>query len=132
MSNKGGTMSGIGTHAAQIARACNFPGKTALCASLVAFTFVTACAEREVILPGKREAVTSILTSTAADDAAAEEVVNATQSINLPAQVANAEAAQSFGSPEFRTDHPRLGTALTPAFAVNIGAGDSRKHRIVA
>lgn len=100
-----------------------------LCAlSLIA---LSACSEREVILPGKREPIEAVLTQTAgAEEAAA--VSQAARAIQLPAQVANANAAQSFGTPDFRTDHPRLNSALTQVFAVGIGAGDDRKHRIVA
>lgn len=93
---------------------------------------LASCAEREVILPGKREPVSAILSSADTDVDAAAAVTDAARDIQLPPQVANAEAAQSFGTPAFRTDHPQLATALTPIWAVDIGAGDSRKHRIVA
>ncbi|WP_299703212.1 PQQ-like beta-propeller repeat protein [uncultured Tateyamaria sp.] len=95
----------------------------------VALTIVAACSEREVILPGKREPVSAVLT---ADTAEAEALTEAARDIALPPQVANTDAAQSFGTPAFRTDHPQLGQTLTPIWSVDIGAGDSRKHRIVA
>ncbi|MFL4471660.1 PQQ-binding-like beta-propeller repeat protein [Tateyamaria armeniaca] len=100
---------------------------------LVSLTVLSACQERQVILPGQREAVESVLTqSRAVGEEEAVAVSNAARDISLPAQVANAEAAQSFGTQSFRTDHPRLNANLTQVFAVNIGAGDDRKHRIVA
>ncbi|WP_299376246.1 PQQ-like beta-propeller repeat protein [uncultured Tateyamaria sp.] len=92
---------------------------------------LTACAERELILPGKREPITAVL-SNPAPEAAAQAVADTARSIQLPAPVTNADAAQSPGSPAFRTVHPALSSALTPIFAANIGEGDSRKHRIVA
>lgn len=95
----------------------------------VALTIVAACAEREVILPGKREPVSAVLTTETAD---AEALTEAARDISLPPQVANTDAAQSFGTPAFRTDHPQLGQTLTPVWSVDIGEGDSRKHRIVA
>ncbi|WP_299748260.1 PQQ-like beta-propeller repeat protein [uncultured Tateyamaria sp.] len=95
----------------------------------VALTIVAACSEREIILPGKREPVSAVLT---ADTAEAEALTEAARDIALPPQVANTDAAQSFGTPAFRTDHPQLGQTLTPVWSVDIGAGDSRKHRIVA
>ncbi len=95
----------------------------------VALTIVAACSEREIILPGKREPVSAVLT---ADTAEAEALTEAARDIALPPQVANTDAAQSFGTPAFRTDHPQLGQTLTPIWSVDIGAGDSRKHRIVA
>lgn len=95
----------------------------------VALTIVAACSEREIILPGKREPVSAVLT---AENAGADALTDAARDISLPPQVANADAAQSFGTPAFRTDHPQLGQSLTPIWSVDIGAGDSRKHRIVA
>ena len=92
---------------------------------------LAGCAEREVILQGKREPIDSVL-SQSTDTQEDVAVADTDRSIQLPAQVANANAAQGFGTPEFRTVHPRLNTSLTQVFAVNIGAGDKRKFRIVA
>jgi outer membrane protein assembly factor BamB len=109
------------------------PARVLLGLGLMSAITLAGCAEREIILPGKREPITAVLTTTApVEDVAAEAVTDAARAITLPAQVANAEAAQSFGTPDFRTDHPSLGATLTQIFAVNIGAGDSRKHRIVS
>lgn len=95
-------------------------------------TVLAACDEREVILPGEREDVASVLTQTAPGTDEAVAVADAARAITLPAQVSNPEAAQSFGTPAFRTDHPSLGASLSQIFAVDIGEGDNRKHRIVA
>ncbi|KIC51495.1 quinoprotein [Tateyamaria sp. ANG-S1] len=95
----------------------------------VALVVLAGCAERETILPGKREPVSAILSAETPEAAA---LTNAARDISLPPQVANADAAQSFGTPAFRTDHPQLNSTLTPIWSVDIGAGDSRKHRIVA
>ena len=100
---------------------------------VIALTLLAACDEREVILPGPREDVRSVLSGADAPGTEeAEAVTNTARGIQLPAQVANANAAQSFGTQAFRTDHPSLGAPLRQIFAVNIGEGDSRKHRIVA
>ncbi|MEP1201982.1 PQQ-binding-like beta-propeller repeat protein [Tateyamaria sp.] len=93
-------------------------------------TLLAACEEREIILPGPREDVSSVLTQS--DTGAPEATADAARGIQLPGQVANADAAQSFGTQAFRTDHPSLGKPLRQIFAVDIGEGDSRKHRIVA
>ena len=94
--------------------------------------FLSACAAREVILPGKREPIAAALSGAAPAEVEAEAVTEAARAITLPAQVSNAEAPQGLGTQAFRTDHPSLGTALTPVWSVGIGSGDSRKHRIVA
>jgi len=91
-----------------------------------------ACAEREVILPGKREPIDAVLSGSAPAEVEAEAVTDAARAITLPAQVANAEAPQGLGTQAFRTDHPSLGATLAPVWSVRIGQGDSRKHRIVA
>ena len=128
---------GTGMTQAMAARQINlqrFLSKRALVGlGLAGVTLLSACQERQVILPGQREAVDSVLTQSAAvGEVEAAAVSNEARAIRLPAQVANAEAAQSYGTPNFRTDHPRLNANLTQVFAVNIGAGDNRKHRIVA
>ncbi|WP_223274977.1 PQQ-like beta-propeller repeat protein [Tateyamaria sp. syn59] len=96
---------------------------------IVALAVLAGCAERETILPGKREPVSAALSGEATE---AVVLTDAARDITLPPQVANADAAQSFGTPAFRTDHPQLNQTLTPIWSVNIGEGDSRKHRIVA
>lgn len=107
--------------------------KSALfCLAGVTLTVLSACADREVILPGEREDLSAVLTQTAPGTDEAVAVADAARAIQLPAQVSNAEAAQSFGTPAFRTDHPSLGASLNQIFAVDIGEGDNRKHRIVA
>jgi len=101
---------------------------------VLASVFLTACEERELILPGKREPITAVLSvaETDTDTEAVAEVVDAPQDIALPAQVANADAGQGLSTQALRTDHPQLSTDLPPIWAVNIGQGDSRKYRIVA
>lgn len=104
-------------------------------ALIVASVVLAACNEREIILPGKREPITSILSVADTEtEAGAEtvEVADAPQGIQLPTEVANADAAQGLGTQAFRTDNPQLSTNLTPVWGVDIGQGDSRKHRIVA
>jgi outer membrane protein assembly factor BamB len=87
-----------------------------------------ACTESEVILPGKREA----LRSDPASVAQTEVAPNQSRAISLGNQVRNAEWSQGAGSPQFRTTHPALGTALAPLWSAPIGNGDSRKFRITA
>jgi outer membrane protein assembly factor BamB len=102
-------------------------------ALVLAAVVLAACAEREIILPGKREPITSVL-SVSAPEEVAEPIVpgDLAQGIQLPPQVVNADAPQGLGMQEFRTDHPQLSATLTPVWSVGIGQGDSRKHRIVA
>ena len=124
-------MTDRGTKASQADPLRIVPRATLLGLGAVSVVLLAACQERQVILPGKREPIDAVLTQTVgAQEAVA--VADAARDIQLPAEVSNAEATQSFGTQDFRTDNPKLNTNLTQVFAVNIGAGDSRKQRIVA
>ena len=101
-----------------------------LLAATAALVLLGACTENDIILPGKREDVRSVLQGEEA--ALAVQAENETRDIRLPALAANANWPQSIGSPSFRTDHPALGTNLTRVWTANIGQGDSRKQRITA
>ena len=98
-----------------------------------AATFLTACAEPELVLPGQREDIRSVLQDQG-DITDAQDTFegNSSRKISLPAARANAEWAQTAGSPANRVAHPALGGALTLQWAAKIGEGDSRKHRITA
>ncbi len=87
---------------------------------------LAACQEREEILPGKRESVSAVLQGAPrADESRAEPIA-------LPAQSANADASHGIGTPRYRTTHPALNADPRLAWSVRIGAGDSRRQRIVA
>ena len=105
-------------------------GFIALCAAVG----IAGCAEREEILPGKREPIDSVLSNRLIADEDASDVQDETVStaIALPAQTVNTTARQFSGSPEYRTIHPSLGDTLTRVWSVNIGDGDGRKERITA
>ncbi|MEM6888021.1 MAG: PQQ-binding-like beta-propeller repeat protein [Pseudomonadota bacterium] len=108
-------------------------GRRATCAAgwvLVASLVLSACAEEEVILPGKREDIRSVVSE---DNVPAQPAAqNTSRPISLPAQTQNAEWSQSPGTPAFRTAHPALRSAPALAWRTNIGAGDGRRVRITA
>jgi outer membrane protein assembly factor BamB len=95
--------------------------------------FLAACSEPDVILPGERENVRSVLQS---QDAFRDEqpafTGNVSRAIALPAMRDNAEWSQSAGSAANRVSHAALGNALSLAWSADIGEGDSRKYRITA
>ena len=111
-----------------------WPRSATLGAMVLGVLVLTACQEREIILPGKREAITSVL-STAATNEGVEQtrpVEDGPRDIRLPTQVSNTDAPQNIGTQVFRTVHPKLAADLAPVWSISIGQGDSRKHRIVA
>ncbi|WP_299628246.1 PQQ-like beta-propeller repeat protein [uncultured Tateyamaria sp.] len=134
--SKGLDMAETGNRALACGLMMQQPRRAGLVTALVAASvLLAACSEREIILPGKREPITAVLSGSDTETDAETEVVEAADAprdIQLPGQVANADAGQGLGIQAFRTDNPQLSTALNPVWAVNIGEGDSRKHRIVA
>ncbi|MEY1555108.1 PQQ-binding-like beta-propeller repeat protein [Yoonia sp. R2331] len=90
--------------------------KFAACFSL---SFLIACGEPDVILPGTREAIRP------------GDGVNTTAPIALPATRLNANWTHRNGEADHTITHPAL-SGLNQIFAVNIGEGDSRKARITA
>ncbi len=90
---------------------------------------VAGCAEREVILPGKREDVrvssdVSVISSQQA---------NRILALTLPGPRNNTEWTQQIGTPATRTAHPALARDLTGVqWSADIGQGNSRRHRITA
>ncbi|WP_425098646.1 PQQ-binding-like beta-propeller repeat protein [Tropicibacter sp. S64] len=89
---------------------------------------LAGCEEREEILPGERMNVRDVLETR--QDPLAENDVNTSRAVALPAQQGNADWAQSPVSPFARTDHAAFSGRFQPVFAVNIGAGDSRRKRL--
>lgn len=110
------------------------PGRRmTLLALLGATVLLTACTEPEVILPGDREGVRSVLQDQSAVATTAPAFAgNTDRAISLPAARVNADWSQTAGSPASRVTHPALGSALSLAWSANIGTGDSRKYRITA
>ncbi|WP_051372336.1 PQQ-like beta-propeller repeat protein [Sedimentitalea nanhaiensis] len=91
--------------------------------------FLSACAEKEVILPGPREDIRPLLADA---PATARTVTNSSRAIRLPAQSANAAWAQPFGTQAYRTAHPALRAAPQRVWSASIGSGNSRRQRITA
>ena len=92
-----------------------------LSASLLALVALSACGEKDIILPGPREAIR-----------AEAPQVNRALPISLPAPQASGSWTHRNGSADHNTPQPALGAALTQVFAVNIGEGDSKGARITA
>lgn len=100
-------------------------------ALLAAATFLIACSEPDVILPGKRESIRSVLQD-GETVALAAETEDAPRAISLPSAQSNTEWTQGIGSPSFRVAHPALSASPQRVWTANIGTGDSRRHRITA
>ena len=94
---------------------------------------LSACVEPDVILPGQREDIRSVLQDqTGFESDAPAFIGNQSRAIALPSQRVNASWTHTTGSPATRISHAALGAGLTLQWAANIGEGDSRKHRITA
>ena len=92
---------------------------------LAAAGLLVACGERDIILPGERLGIRG-------EALGADAFVNEARPISLATQVTNVDWTHRNGGPTHRITHPTLNAALTPVFAANIGAGNSRRLRITA
>jgi outer membrane protein assembly factor BamB len=115
------------------ARARWFGARGGLWAGLLAMAALAGCSEPQVILPGEREDIRSVLQDPVGfENAPIEFAGNQSRAIALPPARANSDWRQSTGSPVNRVSHPALGSSLALVWAAQIGEGDSRKHRITA
>ena len=92
-----------------------------LSASLLALIALSACGEKDIILPGAREPIRA---------EAAQ--VNRAVPISLTAPLANADWTHRNGSADHNSVQPQLAANLTQIFSVDIGEGDSKGARITA
>ncbi len=97
---------------------------------------LAACAEKDVILPGKREGLREVLRSDQAEAATSEAVgaaaPNRAVAVRLPAASRNAAWPQRIGTPATRAAHPALAPAPNLIWSAPIGAGDGARRRITA
>jgi len=100
--------------------------KLGLVGSLI---LLSACSEREILLPGKREDPRSVLQTEGVDE---PQAANRAVPIRLPGASVNASWLQGPGSPATRNSHPALSAAPQLIWSAPIGAGDGRRQRITA
>jgi outer membrane protein assembly factor BamB len=102
-----------------------------LCAAVLA---LSACAEKEIFLPGKRENVRSVLQDPDLAAPLEGSVVpeNTTRAISLGSARSNADWTHSTGTAKYRTSNAALRTSPVLAWTASIGEGDSRRLRITA
>jgi outer membrane protein assembly factor BamB len=102
-----------------------------LCASVLT---LSACAEKEVFLPGERQDVRSVLQDPDLAAPLAGSVIpeNTSRAISLGAARSNADWTHSTGTAKYRTSNAALRSAPVLAWSASIGEGDSRKLRITA
>ena len=94
---------------------------------------LSACSEKEVILPGERLDIREALDETATPEPVApRSAQNRSEGISLPAAQSNASWTQRIGSTNARTLHPALSANPQVIWTANIGAGDARRARITA
>lgn len=94
--------------------------------SLTGLLTLSACGERDIILPGQREAFGVIATEEAARAA------NEARAISLPAARVNADWPQRAGNAVRNIGHVVYSGTFTPVWSVDIGAGETRRRRITA
>lgn len=101
-----------------------------LIAALAGLTALSACAERETILPGERLDPRAVLSP---DGPAAEQPPAPTGSaLSLPPLRANADWSQPGGNAAHVAGNLALGAGTQRIWAVSIGAASDKRHRITA
>ncbi len=91
---------------------------------------LTACAEKEVILPGERLDPRAMISPDGPATVSAP--LAAASPVALPAAKANAEWSQTGGNPAHSEGHVALGGGTSRIWSAPIGQGSDRKHRITA
>lgn len=103
--------------------------------SVAAFALLlSACGEDDIVLPGPRQDVRSVLQN---PELGATEVdlpvpENTARGLALPAMKNNSSWTQGTGTPSSRVVHPALRAGPQLAWSADIGEGDARKQRITA
>ncbi len=115
-----------------IATISRFKSQAAL-AILMAATALTACAQKETILPGERLDVRAPLSegSIPVEGYQPGTPANVTAAVAVPA-ARSPDWSHRAGTPEHQPGNAALAGSLTQVWAANIGQGNDRKHRIAA
>lgn len=106
------------------------PAAGVLALSLAATLLLSACQEREVILPGQR--LDPLAVNSPDGPAVVMPASVAPTAIALPAQRGNADWTQRGGNAEHLPGHVALGAGTSRIWTANIGQGNDRRHRITA
>lgn len=108
------------------------PLKTPLLVVMIAAALgLSACSEKEEVLPGKRENLRAILSDQ--DENTPETIPqNRSLPVRLSAVQNNANWTQRSGTPRTRISHPAFGRSMQMIWSAPIGAGNGRRNRITA
>jgi outer membrane protein assembly factor BamB len=112
--------------------------RTGLIVGLCAIAMLSACKKRDPILEGERFDVRTPLDASVPVDGAPAPIAppsrpeNVSQPIALPASSANADWTHRAGNSRHLMPHGALSAAPTRVWTANIGAGSTRRNRIVA
>lgn len=107
---------------------------------LMTLSLLAACSQKEYILPGEREDLRSLNPQTlskqelarAAGSIEGADRKDGARPISLPGRVNHTSWTHLAGSPTHNVQHPALSPSPKLRFAVSIGKGNGRKHRITA
>ncbi|SIO28907.1 Outer membrane protein assembly factor BamB, contains PQQ-like beta-propeller repeat [Rhodovulum sp. ES.010] len=99
--------------------------------TLAAVTLLAGCGDRELILPGERLGVREAL-GVGPEAAPAAGSESTARAIRLPPAVVRADYAQPGGSATHLPEHAAFSTHPTRVWSVDIGQGNTRRHRITA
>ena len=99
--------------------------------TLVSLICLFGCAQEQVVVPGKREPISSVV-STAKLDTMSGSLENGSRSFPVANARANESWTQGHGTEITRISHPSLDGGFDLLWSVSIGKGDQARHRITA
>lgn len=123
-------MISMGNAGAKVKGVVGMTAKARLTMAFMATIAVSACGDREVILPGER---LDPLAVTSPDGPAIEGPAGVSSTtLSLAAPRVNGEWTHRGGNAAHQPGHVALGAGTTRIWSANIGQGNDRRHRITA
>ena len=98
---------------------------------VVSLVFLFGCAQEQVIVPGKREPISSV-DSTAKPEDMSGFIKTGSKPFTLAVGIENDTWSQSHGTPKTRIVNPSLDGNLDLLWSTSVGKGDQARNRITA
>ena len=99
--------------------------------TLVSLILLLGCAQEQVVVPGKREPISSVDSKAQLDNMSGS-IETGSRAFPISNAKANESWTQGHGTQITRTSHPSLDVAIDLLWSVSIGKGDQARHRITA
>ena len=99
--------------------------------SLIFLVCLIGCAQEQIVVPGKREPISAVVTTAKTEDNFAT-IKSGSRAFTPSKTIENNSWPQGHGTPNTRVLHPSLDGMLTLQWSTSIGKGDQARNRITA